>query len=400
MHDIPDTLELLDTLISFDTISARSNLELIYWVRDLLNGTGACVTVIGNADNTKANLYATVGPADKPGVLLSGHTDVVPVEGQQWTTSPFAMAVKDGKAYGRGTADMKGFVACALRALLLASTRQLDTPLHLALSYDEEIGCVGVHSMLDMLAKAPFTPLMCIVGEPTELEVAIGHKGKTACHVTCTGRAAHSSLAPQALNAIHLATDFIHRIRQLQERLRQSGARDDAYDVPYTTLHVSNIYGGVALNIVPDTCRFDMEIRNLAEDNPESLMKIIRDDARQLTAAAQTHVEEANIELYIFNTYPGLDTGADESVVSFVQSLTQLNDTTKVNDTTKANGTMKVTFGTEAGLFSSKLRIPSVVCGPGSMQQGHKPDEFIALDQLERCDVMLGRLLDCLEVGI
>ena len=394
MHDIPDTLELLDTLISFDTISARPNLELIHWVRDLLSRTDASVTVIGNADNTKANLYATVGPADKPGVLLSGHTDVVPVEGQQWTTSPFAMAVKHGKAYGRGTADMKGFVACALRTLLLASTRQLTTPLHLALSYDEEIGCVGVHSMLDMLAQAPFTPLMCIVGEPTELEVAIGHKGKTACHVTCTGRAAHSSLAPQALNAIHLATDFIHRIRQLQERLRQSGARDDAYDVPYTTLHVSNIHGGVALNIVPDSCRFDMEIRNLAEDNPESLMKIIRDDARQLTAAAQTHVEEANIELDLFNTYPGLDTGADESVVSFVQSLTQSNDTTK------ANGTMKVTFGTEAGLFSSKLRIPSVVCGPGSMQQGHKPDEFIALDQLERCDVMLGRLLDCLEVGI
>ena len=394
MRDIPDTLQLLDTLISFDTTSARSNLKLIHWVRDLLSGTDASVTVIGNSDNTKANLYATVGPADKPGVLLSGHTDVVPVEGQQWTTSPFVMAVKDGKAYGRGTADMKGFVACALRTLLLASTRQLKTPLHLALSYDEEIGCVGVHSMLDMLAQAPFTPLMCIVGEPTELGVAIGHKGKTACHVTCTGRAAHSSLAPQALNAIHLATDFIHHIRQLQERLRQSGARDDAYDVPYTTLHVSNIHGGVALNIVPDSCRFDMEIRNLAEDSPESLIEIIRDDARQLTAAAQTHIEEANIELDLFNTYPGLDTGADETVVSFVQSLTQLNDTKKLNST------MKVTFGTEAGLFSSKLQIPSVVCGPGSMQQGHKPDEFIALDQLERCDVMLGRLLDCLEVGI
>ena len=357
-------------------------------MRDLLNASGASVTVIDNADNTKANLYATVGPADKPGVLLSGHTDVVPVEGQQWTTSPFAMAVKDGKAYGRGTADMKGFVACALRTLLLASTRQLQTPLHLALSYDEEIGCVGVHSLLDMLAQAPFTPLMCIVGEPTELEVAIGHKGKTACHVTCTGRAAHSSLAPQALNAIHLATDFINRIRQLQEQLRESGAKDTAYDVPYTTLHVSNIHGGVALNIVPDSCRFDMEIRNVAEDDPESLMTIIRDDAHKLTLAAQTHVEEANIELDLFNTYPGLNTGTDESVVNFVQSLTQ------------SNGTMKVTFGTEAGLFSSKLQIPSVVCGPGSMQQGHKPDEFIALDQLEQCEVMLKRLIDCLEAGI
>ena len=388
MRDIPDTLELLDTLISFDTISARPNLDLIHWVRDQLSSTDASVTIISNAQNTKANLYATVGPVDKPGVLLSGHTDVVPVEGQQWTTSPFALAVKDGKAYGRGTADMKGFVACALRALLLASKRPLKTPIHLALSYDEEIGCVGVHSLLDMLAQAPFTPLMCIVGEPTELEVAIGHKGKTACHVTCTGRAAHSSLAPHALNAIHLAADFINRIRQLQERVRESGARDNAYDVPYTTLHVSNIHGGVALNIVPDSCRFDMEIRNLAEDDPQTLLNIIRDDARELTMAARTQVEEANIELDLFNTYPGLDTGAEESVVSFVQSLTT------------SNGTVKVTFGTEAGLFSSKLQIPSVVCGPGSMQQGHKPDEYIALDQLERCDVMLGRLLECLEAGI
>ena len=388
MQHTPDTLDLLDTLISFDTTSANSNLNLIHWVRDLLGAVGAAVSVIANSDNTKANLYATIGPNEKPGILLSGHTDVVPVQGQKWTSSPFAMAVKNGRAYGRGTTDMKGFIACALRMFLRASTHQLETPLHLALSYDEEIGCVGVHSLLDMLSQAPFTPLICIVGEPTELQVAIGHKGKTACHVTCTGRAAHSSLAPQAMNAIHLATDLINRIRQLQNRLRETGARDEDYDVPYTTLHVSNIYGGVALNIVPDHCQFDMEIRNLAEDNPEQLLDSIKYDAQKITTEAQKHAKEANIELQLFNSYPGLDTRVDESVVNFVQSLTQ------------STGSIKVAFGTEAGLFSNRLRIPSVVCGPGSMQQGHKADEFISLDQLAQCDAMLGRLLTCLEQGI
>ena len=388
MPNPPDTLELLDRLLGFDTISARSNTDLILWAKGLLEEAGASVTLISNEDSSKANLYATIGPQDKRGFMLSGHTDVVPVEGQSWTMHPFKMIQKDGKVYGRGSADMKGFIACALRAALVASGRTLTTPLHLALSYDEEIGCVGVHSMLNMLEHAPVKPLMCLVGEPTELRVAIGHKGKTACHVTCTGRAGHSALAPQALNAIHLATDLITRIRQIQDELASAGVKDNAYDIPYTTLHVSNITGGVALNIVPDNCRFDMEIRNLAEDDPLMLLERLKQEAEELATAARAHAEEAAIELEIFNAYPGLATEADNDVVLFVKSLVQSNSTTKV------------AFGTEGGLFSSQLKIPTVVCGPGSMQQGHKPDEFVTLDQLAQCDAMLDRLLEHLEKGI
>jgi len=388
MNNLPTTLELLDSLLAFNTVSSEPNADLIMWVRDLLLDAGATVQLIANEDNSKANLFATIGPEDQRGFVLSGHTDVVPITGQHWSVPPFSMTLKDDKVYGRGSADMKGFVACALRAALKASPMNLKTPLHLALSYDEEIGCVGVRSMLDMLAMAPVRPLMCLVGEPTELNVAIGHKGKTACHVSCIGRAGHSALAPQALNAIHLASDLIQSVRQLQTQLAQSGYRDDDFEVPYTTLHVSNIKGGVALNIVPDLCRFDLEIRNLAEDDPLALLQIIRGDADRLVDVARQTVSEADITIELFNSYPGLNTEPTAELVSFVRSL-------------RESGRLhKVAFGTEAGLFANELNVPSVVCGPGSMQQGHKPDEFITLEQLNRCDVMLENLLEHLVKGI
>lgn len=388
MKNLPTTLDLLDSLLAFNTVSCEPNADLIEWGRDLLLDAGAEVTLIGNEDNSKANLFATIGPEDKRGFLLSGHTDVVPVTGQQWSFPPFSMTLKDDKAYGRGSADMKGFVACALHAALKASHMNLKTPLHLALSYDEEIGCVGVRSMLDMLAMAPVRPLMCLVGEPTELNVAIGHKGKTACHVSCTGRAGHSALAPQALNAIHLASDLIQSVRQLQTQLAETGNSDDDFEVPYTTLHVSNIAGGVALNIVPDHCQFDLEIRNLAEDDPQALLQIIRSNADRLVDTARQTISEADIGIELFNSYPGLNTDPTAQVVSFVRSLQE------------SGSLHKVAFGTEAGLFTSELNVPSVVCGPGSMQQGHKPDEFITLEQLGQCDVMLERLLEHLVNGI
>lgn len=389
MNNLPTTLELLDSLLAFNTVSSEPNADLIMWVRDLLLDAGATVKLIANEDNSKANLFATIGPEDQRGFVLSGHTDVVPITGQHWSVPPFSMTLKDDKVYGRGSADMKGFVACALHAALKASPMNLKTPLHLALSYDEEIGCVGVRSMLDMLAMAAVRPLMCLVGEPTELNVAIGHKGKTACHVSCIGRACHSALAPQALNAIHLASDLIQSVRQLQTQLAQSGYRDDDFEVPYTTLHVSNIKGGVALNIVPDLCRFDLEIRNLAEDDPLALLQIIRGDADRLVDVARQTVSEADITIELFNSYPGLNTEPTAELVSFVRSL--LRESGRLH---------KVAFGTEAGLFANELNVPSVVCGPGSMQQGHKPDEFITLEQLNRCDVMLENLLEHLVKGI
>lgn len=386
-----NTLDILDRLLGFDTVSSRPNRALIDWLANLLDGAGARVRLLEDESGTKANLYATVGARDVPGVMLSGHTDVVPVTGQDWRVPPFAMTVEGGRAYGRGAADMKGFVACATSMALRASTGRLATPLHLGFSYDEEIGCVGVRSLVEMLAAAPVRPSMCIVGEPTELAVATGHKGKTGCRVTCTGRAAHSALASDGLNAVHLACDLIAELRALQARLEASGARDDDYGVPCTTVHVGRIEGGGALNIVPDRCTFLFEIRNVAADDPLALLDGIRERARAIVAAVPDRFPEAGIAIEVFNTYPGLDTSPDADVVAFVRSL--------VGGAEAALG-CKVAFGTEGGLFSSRVGMPTVVCGPGSMRQGHKPDEYVSLDQLERCDAMLERLRGRLEAGL
>ena len=380
--------EFLKDLIAFPTISSNPNRALIDYCADQLRSIGADVEVINDPHEDKANLYATIGPKDIPGVLLSGHTDVVPVEGQDWTVPPFEMTEKDGKLFGRGTTDMKGFVACAMHMALNAAKRKLTTPLHLAFSYDEEIGCVGVRSMIEMLKNAPFHPKFCIVGEPTLMAVATGHKGKLACKVTCTGREAHSALAPTALNAIHLACDMTSFVRELQAEIATHSMCDDDYDVPYTTMHVGQIEGGLALNIVPNFASLKFEIRNLPEDDPNVLLQRVKDHAASLLKPLHEKFPEAAIEFEITNTYPALNTAKDAEVVSFVKSLTG------------SNATIKVAFGTEGGLFSSKLGIPTVICGPGSMAQGHKPDEFVSIEQLEKCDQMLASLLTRLEAGI
>ena len=243
------TRDILAKLISFDTTSRNPNRALIDYISNLLQEHGIESLLIPNEDNTKANLYATIGPMDKPGIMLSGHTDVVPVDGQDWTKPAFELTHSDQRYYGRGTADMKGFVACALTAAINASKQQLTTPLHLAFSYDEEIGCVGVHSLLDMLQQAPVKPSMCIVGEPTSLTVATKHKGKTSVFATCKGREGHSALAPNALNAIHLACDLVSIVRGKQEEIRNRCTATDLSDIPYTTVHVGRIHAGQALNI-------------------------------------------------------------------------------------------------------------------------------------------------------
>lgn len=380
------TLDYLEKLLGFDTTSTNPNMALITWCGEVLTGFGADVQIIPNDDATKANLYATIGPKDIPGVMLSGHTDVVPVAGQDWTVPPFQMTRKNGRIYGRGATDMKGFVACALAAAGQAATRTLKTPLHLGFSYDEEIGCIGVRSMIDMLASAPIRPAMCIVGEPTSLRVATGHKGKTAVRVTCRGKEGHSALAPFALNALHLACDFVGVLRAVQDDLRQGAGQDPDYDVAYTTIHVGRINGGGPLNIVPNHCELDFEIRNLAGDDPLMILDQLRNAANDIVR--QTNMPEAAIEFDIFNTYPGLGTDKSAPVVDFVKSLNG------------ANGTCKVAFGTEGGLFDQVLGIPTVVCGPGSMDQGHKPDEYITMDQLEQCDAMLVNLVSRLETGV
>ncbi|RWO99576.1 MAG: acetylornithine deacetylase [Mesorhizobium sp.] len=376
-----DSIRILEKLIAFPTVSRDSNLDLIGYVADLLDAHGIACQIIQSEDGDKANLFATIGPAGTSGIMLSGHTDVVPIDGQNWTLPPFEMSERDRKLYGRGAADMKGFVASALAACVTASKMTLQTPLHLALSYDEEIGCIGVRSLIDMLRGAPQRPLLCIIGEPTGMKVATGHKGKLAARAICKGREGHSALAPLALNAIHLGCDFVAALRREQDRLARDGARDGDYDIPYTTVHVGKMNAGVALNIVPNLCQIDFEIRNIAADNPQEILDGLRAEAARIAVEASAIAPEAAIDIDITNTYPGLDTPLSSQAVAFVKSLTGANDT------------IKVAFGTEGGLFSSDLGTPTVVCGPGSMAQGHKPDEFVSVEQMRRCDNMLDELL-------
>jgi acetylornithine deacetylase len=383
MQDL--TREILSRLIGFDTISSNPNRALMDYVAGLLASHGIEAVLIPDPAGGKANLYASSGPGR--GVMLSGHTDVVPIEGQAWTRPPFELTEEAGRLYGRGTADMKGFCAAAIAALIAAKGRALKTPLHLALSYDEEIGCMGVRSLITLLEGAPTRPRFCIVGEPTGCQVATGHKGKVALRATCIGREGHSALAPLALNALHLAADFIQELRAEQAEIAAQGRRDGDYDVPYTTLHVGKMQGGIQVNIVPNRATLDFEIRSLAEDDPVAIIERLRGRAAEIVGRYPAF-PEAEILIERLWDYPGLGTPSDAEVVNFVKSLTG------------ANGTIKVAFGTEGGLFDARLGIPTVICGPGSMAQGHKPDEYVSLEQMERCEAILARLLDRLEVGL
>ena len=380
--------EILERLVAFDTVSSRPNIALMTYVREKLENAGLAVTLIPDAGGGKANLFASTGPSASGGVMLSGHTDVVPVEGQAWTHPPFALTESQGRLYGRGTADMKGFVACAIDAMVKAARRPLKVPLHLALSYDEEIGCMGVRSLIDMLQAAPLKPRFCIVGEPTAMQVATGHKGKVALRATCTGREGHSALAPLALNALHLAGDFLGVVRSLQAEIAATGLQDGDYDVPYTTLHVGKMSGGVQVNIVPNHAVLDFEIRSLAGEDVPALIARLELAAEAIVAPLRAEFPEAAIRVERLWDYPGLGTPPDAGVVNFVKGLTG------------ANGTIKVAFGTEGGLFDQRLGIPTVICGPGSMAQGHKPDEFVTIEQLDRCQAMLAALIARLEAGI
>lgn len=379
--------DIFEQVMLFDTVSSRPNIDLMLYVQSVLAEAGIASLLIPDAEGGKANLFATTGPAGIGGVMLSGHTDVVPVEGQIWTVPPFALTEMDGRYYGRGAADMKGFVACAVAAMVDAAQRPLKVPLHLALSYDEEIGCMGVRSLIDLLAASPVQPRFCIVGEPTGMQVATGHKGKIALRATCIGREGHSALAPMALNALHLAADFVNAIRTLQARVAESGLTDGDYDVPYTTLHVGKLNGGVQVNIVPNTAVIDFEIRSLAGEDTDALIAAVQAAAEAIIAPLRADFPEAAIRIERLWDYPGLGTASDAAVVNFVKSLTG------------ANGTIKVAFGTEGGLFDARLGIPTVICGPGSMAQGHKPDEYVSIEQMARCQDMMAALIARLEIG-
>ncbi|SLN55171.1 Acetylornithine deacetylase [Roseovarius albus] len=376
------TLDILDRLIGYNSISANSNLDIIAYIEEFLRTRGFEVSHVPDESGQKAGLYATLGPASGgDGVMLSAHTDVVPVAGQDWSKDPFKLTREGDRLFGRGTTDMKGYVASVMALADRASKTQLNEPLKIAFSYDEEVGCVGIKNMIDQLEPSIGLPRACFVGEPTEMQVAIGHKGKAALRATCHGEAGHSALAPQFLNALHLATDFVGALRDIQTDLARNGARDAAYGVPYSTVHVGKLSGGTALNIVPDTASIDFEYRHLAADKPDDLLKRIQKAADEIVHKRQGPFPEARIEVDQYNAYPGLDVDEHNAIVPYAQKLAQTNTVTKV------------AFGTEAGYFD-ELGIPTVVCGPGSMEgQGHKPDEYITLEQLRACDMMMDRIL-------
>ncbi len=374
------SLEILEKLVSFDTVSKNSNLELASYVEAFLEARGFAVHRITDPGGEKTGLYAEKGP-DGDGVLLSAHTDVVPVEGQSWTKDPFRLTREGDRLYGRGTTDMKGYVASVMALADRTGTSNLREPLRIALSYDEEVGCVGIQHMLERLAPMLGQPRACFVGEPTEMQVAVGHKGKAALRAVCHGQSGHSALAPKFVNALHLATDFVNELRALQKTYAASGNIDPEYSIPYTTFHVGMMSGGKALNIVADRAELTFEYRHLASDRGKDILDQIQDAAHRVGAAYQNLCPEARVEVEQYNAYPGLDVPDTDAVIGYALKLSQSNATTKV------------TFGTEAGFFS-ELGIPTVVCGPGSMErQGHKPDEYLDLGQLSACDAMMDRIL-------
>lgn len=377
---------LLDRLVSFTTVSRDSNLALIGFVRDFLAQHGVECELFYNDERTKANLFATIGPPDRGGIALSGHTDVVPVEGQAWTVDPFRLVEKEGRLYGRGTADMKGFLASVLAAVPMFIERDLRMPVHLAFSYDEEVGCLGVRPMLDELARREYKPVLCLIGEPTELKPVLGHKGKLAMRCCVKGAACHSAYAPYGVNAIQYAARLINHLEEIGQALAQPEHHDERFDPPYSTVQTGVIRGGRALNIVPAECEFDFEVRALPGFDADTVAhRLQRYAESELLPKMRAVKPDTDITLQSLSAYPGLATSPQSEAARLVALLSGSTEF----------GT--VAFGTEGGLFE-QAGIPTVVCGPGSMDQGHKPDEFVSVEQLHACDAMLVRLADYLSV--
>ena len=376
-----DTVAILRDLTAFDTTSRLSNRPLLDYAVDILRHNGIEPLLIWNEDRTKANLWATIGPDIPGGIILSGHTDTVPVDGQEWSSDPFRMDERGGRVYGRGTCDMKGFLACVLAAVPKLAKAKLKRPFHLSFSHDEEIGCVGVLSLIDHLKANPPGAAFCIVGEPTDMQPVIGHKGGRSYKVGIHGREAHSSLAPQAVNSIEYAAELIVYLRSVARRMSE-GARDELYDIPHSTLSTGMISGGSAINIVPRECEFVFEFRFLAEVDPEAIMADIRRYARDsLLPEMRAVAPEADIAFENIYDYPWFAIDSGHDLVALTKAWS------------RSNSEAKVAYGTEAGHFSGALGIPTIVCGPGSIAQAHKPDEYVTRDQLSRCDDFLDRIV-------
>ncbi|MDN0073588.1 acetylornithine deacetylase [Crenobacter sp. SG2303] len=377
--------QLLSRLVGFDTTSRLSNRELIDWVVDYLATLGVAAQLSYSEDGQKANLFARVGSVDVPAIVLSGHTDVVPVDGQAWSSEPFHVVERDGRLYGRGTADMKGFIACALALLPEAVARaergELVVPLALALSYDEEVGCLGVHTLVADLKRRGEKVAGCIVGEPTSMQPVVAHKGIAHYKVCVTGREAHSSLTPLGVNAIEYAARLITFVRELADREASGGRQVALYDVPYTTLQTGLVHGGIAGNIVPRDCEFLIECRWLPGERHERFIEALQGEAERLLIEMRKVAPEASITVENVVHCPAFEADAASEVRCHVDALC---------DHAKGSG---VAYSTEAGVFQ-QAGIPAVVCGPGSIREAHRPDEYVEIAQLQACFAWMLHLLD------
>jgi acetylornithine deacetylase len=377
------TMDWITRLIAIDTTSRDSNLPLIHLVADQVRALGVEPVLVPDADGTKANLLATFPSADgltQGGIVLSGHTDVVPVDGQNWSSDPFVPEVRDGRLYGRGACDMKSFIGVVMAKLPQIVAEPLREPVHLALSYDEEVGCVGAISLVDEITRRDLRPRACVVGEPTSMRVVRGHKSLTLIRVTFHGVAAHSSLTPRGVNAIEYAALLVRFVRSVADEFRLQGPFDEHYDVPFTTATVNEIAGGIAVNTVPAECALSFEFRAVGALDVDATVERFRAEARRIEAAMQQENPAARVEVGIGASAPGLETPEGAEVIDLVAGW-------------GATPTLeKVAYGTEAGLFD-RAGIPTVVCGPGAIAQAHAPDEFVTLEQIARCERLVAELL-------
>jgi acetylornithine deacetylase len=378
----PETLAMIERLIGYDTTSRDSNLGLIEWVRDYLKGYGIESRLTYDSTSKKANLFATIQKGKRPGIVLSGHTDVVPVDGQAWDTDPFKATIKGDKLYGRGACDMKSYLAVALAMTPRFVAAELKAPIHFALSYDEEVGCMGVRGLIEDLVANGIKPAGAIIGEPTSMQPVIAHKGKRSYTCCVRGKEAHSALTPQGVNAIEYAAKIITYVRQMADRMRDSEPRNNGFDVPFTTLHTGLIRGGTATNIVPKECTFHFEFRYLPSADPDALEREIKDYAEKVILPEMRRTDPAtSVSIETNSEIPGLNTAEDDKVTYLAQALS------------RNKSTSKVAYATEGGLFQL-AGIPSIICGPGSIEQAHKPNEYVALEQVALCESFMERFLE------
>ena len=379
-------IELAQTLVRMDTVSHHSNLELIHFIRDELVRIGVKSRLTWNHDKTKANLFATLGEGKPAGVILSGHTDTVPWDGQAWTADPLSAQVKGGRLFGRGSADMKSFIALALAHAEAFAHSPAPFAIHFAFSYDEEVGCFGVRELIADLKDAAIRPLACIIGEPTGMVPAIAHKGVYRYKCCVRGKEAHSSLTPQSVNAIEMAARVITRLRDMAEGFERDEPRYAGFDVPFSTASVGQFHGGIADNVVPRDAEFRYEFRDLPTADVRAMQQAVLDHAKSLEPAMQRVAPDAGFRFETLCEVPSFLGSTDDAVTQLAQRLSG------------EPGTTLVAFGTEAGLFKN-AGIPTVVCGPGHIAQAHQPDEYVSLEQLTRCEAFMQGLATTTALG-